>query len=57
MALGERGIKTFKQIAEWSEDDLAYFDRELNLKGRAVRDSWVEQAKGLATDLTPVLPD
>jgi predicted flap endonuclease-1-like 5' DNA nuclease len=57
LALGERGIKTFKQIAEWNADDLAYFDRELNLKGRAVRDGWVEQAKGLATELTPVLPD
>jgi predicted flap endonuclease-1-like 5' DNA nuclease len=58
MALADRGINRFAQIAKWGEDDLAYFDRELNLKGRAVRDDWVAQAKALAgEEPIPILPD
>jgi predicted flap endonuclease-1-like 5' DNA nuclease len=57
LALAERGINRFAQIADWGEDDLAYFDRELNLKGRAVREGWIEQAKALASEPTPILPD
>lgn len=47
-ALAERGVTTFAQIAEWTANDLAQVDAELGLKGRAVRDSWVAQAKRLA---------
>ena len=57
LALADRGVSRFAQIAEWSEDDLAFFDRELNLKGRAVREGWIEQAKALAVEPTPILPD
>lgn len=45
LALAERGVTQFAQIAAWSADDLTYFDRELKLLGRAVRDGWVEQAR------------
>lgn len=39
------GITTFKQIAQWSADDIAKFDEELNFKGRIEREEWVKQAK------------
>ena len=57
LALADRGVSRFSQIAEWTDDDLAYFDRELNLKGRAIREGWVEQAKALTSEPIPVLPD
>ena len=47
-ALQARGVNRFAQIAAWTEDDLAEFDRALALKGRAVRDRWVAQARRLA---------
>jgi predicted flap endonuclease-1-like 5' DNA nuclease len=46
--LGELGVRSFKDIAAWTEDDLASFDRQLDLKGRAVRDAWVAQARRFA---------
>jgi predicted flap endonuclease-1-like 5' DNA nuclease len=48
IALAERGIRRFADIAAWTGDDLARFDAELSLKGRAVREAWVAQAKRLA---------
>jgi predicted flap endonuclease-1-like 5' DNA nuclease len=59
LALADKGVKSFDQIADWTEDDLAFFDRELNLKGRAVREGWIDQAKTLAgRPLSPVaLPE
>jgi predicted flap endonuclease-1-like 5' DNA nuclease len=57
LALADRGVSTFSQIAAWTEDDLAYFDRELNLKGRAVREGWIDQARAMTGELTPALPD
>jgi predicted flap endonuclease-1-like 5' DNA nuclease len=57
LALADRGVSRFSQIAEWTDDDLAYFDRELNLKGRATREGWVDQAKALASEPIPILPD
>jgi predicted flap endonuclease-1-like 5' DNA nuclease len=45
MGLAERGVVSFSQIAAWTEDDLADIDKALDLKGRAVRDAWVAQAK------------
>jgi len=47
-ALAERGVTRFAQIAAWTEADLAEVDAALSLKGRAVREAWVEQAKRLA---------
>jgi predicted flap endonuclease-1-like 5' DNA nuclease len=47
-ALTERGVTRFSQIAAWTAEDIAAVDAELSLKGRAVRESWVAQAKRLA---------
>jgi predicted flap endonuclease-1-like 5' DNA nuclease len=47
-ALTERGVTRFSQIAAWTADDLAQVDAELSLKGRAVREAWVAQAKRLS---------
>ena len=44
-ALAERGVTRFAQIAAWTAADLAELDKALDLKGRAVRDAWVAQAK------------
>ena len=49
LALAERGVTRFAQIAAWTADDLATFDADLALKGRAVREAWVAQAKRLAS--------
>ncbi len=49
-ALGERGVTRFEQIAAWTENDLAEVDKALDLKGRAVRDAWVAQAKRFAAE-------
>ena len=42
------GIRTWKQIAEWNDDDLRAFSELLAFKNRAARDHWQEQAKLLA---------
>ena len=47
-ALAELGVTSFAQIAVWTADDLAAMDAKLSLKGRAVREAWVSQAKRLA---------
>jgi predicted flap endonuclease-1-like 5' DNA nuclease len=47
-ALAERGVTAFAQIAAWTEAELSEIDAALNLRGRALRDDWVGQAKGLA---------
>lgn len=47
-SLAELGVTRFRQIADWSADELDSFDKLLNLKGRADRDAWVAQAKRLA---------
>lgn len=39
------GVTSFKQIAEWTEADIAKFDEELSFKGRIEREEWVKQAK------------
>ena len=50
IALAERGLTRFAQIAAWTEEDLASVDKALDLKGRAARDAWVAQAKRFAAD-------
>jgi predicted flap endonuclease-1-like 5' DNA nuclease len=47
-SLADLGVTRFSQIAGWSAEDLARFDKQLNLRGRADRDAWVSQAKRLA---------
>jgi predicted flap endonuclease-1-like 5' DNA nuclease len=47
-SLAERGVTTFAQLAAWTAKDLAEADAALSLKGRAVRDAWVAQAKRFA---------
>ncbi len=47
-ALAERGVTRFAELAAWTTDDLAIVDAALSLKGRAVRDAWVAQAKRFA---------
>jgi predicted flap endonuclease-1-like 5' DNA nuclease len=49
-ALTERGITTFAQIADLTEERLADLDADLGLKGRAARDEWVAQARRLAEE-------
>jgi predicted flap endonuclease-1-like 5' DNA nuclease len=42
------GIGTFRQIARWTERDVAEFDAKLpEFPGRIVRDQWVTQARAL----------
>ncbi|MGY3439547.1 MULTISPECIES: NADH-quinone oxidoreductase subunit E [unclassified Marinovum] len=52
------GFYHFDQIANWSEDEIAWVDQHLEgFKGRVTRDAWVSQAKALAdggaADATP----
>ena len=45
------GVLFFWQIAEWTEDDVAYVDDRLDVfKGRIERDAWVKQAAHLAQE-------
>ena len=42
------GITTFRQIARWSDRDVAEFDAKLpEFPGRIVRDQWVTQSRAL----------
>lgn len=44
--LNDLGIYTFRQIAKFSDQDLAWVDDNLTaLKGRCFRDDWIGQAK------------
>ena len=47
-ALAARGISTFAQLADWTEEQAQAFDSELSLKGRVARDAWIAQARRLA---------
>jgi predicted flap endonuclease-1-like 5' DNA nuclease len=46
--LAARGIRTFAQLADWTEEQAQAFDSELSLKGRVARDAWIAQARRLA---------
>jgi len=39
------GVTTFKQIAEFTPEDVERIDGELNFKGRIEREEWIAQAK------------
>jgi large subunit ribosomal protein L21 len=47
------GITSWNDIAAWSEADIAKWDEELKLRGRATREEWVEQAKELLAGKPP----
>ena len=47
------GISSWKQIAAWTDEDLAKYDGELGLRGRAKREEWVEQARDLLAGKPP----
>lgn len=42
------GIWTYKQIAGWTADEVAWVDDYLSFSGRIGRDDWIGQAKTLA---------
>jgi hypothetical protein len=47
--LGQLGVKSFAEIADWSDADIDRIDAQLGVfAGRIRRDNWVEQAKFLA---------
>ncbi|EDZ45030.1 NADH dehydrogenase-ubiquinone oxidoreductase, chain e [Rhodobacterales bacterium Y4I] len=45
--LNELGFYHFDQIADWTEEEIAWVDSRLQFRGRIARDGWVEQAKRL----------
>lgn len=47
------GVTSLVQIAAWKKADIAKFDEELDLRGRAERDEWVAQAKDLVAGKPP----
>ncbi|MGE0045000.1 MAG: hypothetical protein AB7T08_04495 [Hyphomonadaceae bacterium] len=47
-SLNALGIHHFDQIAEWSRANIAWVDQYLRLRGRIIRERWVEQAQELA---------
>ena len=51
VALAAQGVTRFADIARWTEADLLDVDKALDLKGRAVRDAWVAQAKRFASEI------
>lgn len=47
------GITSWEQIAGWTGEDIARLDKDLALRGRVVREEWVEQAKELLDGKPP----
>lgn len=47
------GIGSWSDIAAWTEADVAKWDEELKLRGRATREEWVEQARELLAGKPP----
>ena len=45
--LRSHGIRTWRQIAQWDEDELRAFSELLAFKNRATREQWKEQARAL----------
>ena len=46
--LNELGIYQFKQIADFTSDNVAWVDKYISFPGRIDREEWVSQAKSLA---------
>jgi large subunit ribosomal protein L21 len=51
--LREAGIKSWNDIAAWTDADVEKYDHDLGLRGRAKREEWVEQAKELLAGKPP----
>jgi predicted flap endonuclease-1-like 5' DNA nuclease len=49
-ALQAHGVTRFAELATWTPEQLAAFDSEMNLRGRALRSDWVAQARALSAD-------
>jgi large subunit ribosomal protein L21 len=47
------GIMNWETIAAWTDEDVAKWDAELALRGRATREEWIEQAKELLAGKPP----
>ncbi|WP_413990541.1 50S ribosomal protein L21 [Labrys okinawensis] len=47
------GIVSWNEIAAWTDEDVAKWDEELALRGRATREEWVTQAKELLAGKPP----
>jgi predicted flap endonuclease-1-like 5' DNA nuclease len=47
--LNALGVRTYEQIANWTSADIERVSRVLDFKGRIERESWVEQARILAS--------
>ena len=47
LKLNDLGITTFRQISEFTPEDIERINDRLPFKGRIERDRWVEQAKGI----------
>jgi large subunit ribosomal protein L21 len=47
------GVQTWDEIAAWTAEDVAKWDAELALRGRATREEWVEQARDLLAGKPP----
>ena len=45
--LAKAGVVSFRQIADWTADDVARMDALLDARGRIERDRWVEQCREL----------
>lgn len=46
--LAERGVTRFADIAAWTAEDVATFDRDMKLMGRIDREAWIAQARRFA---------
>lgn len=47
-SLAERGVTRFADIAAWTAEDIARFDKDMKLMGRVEREAWVAQAQRFA---------
>jgi len=47
LALAERVVTRFAQIAAWTEEDVAGLDKDMKLMGRIGREAWIAQASRL----------
>jgi len=50
--LNELGITTFEQVANFTDEEIAFVDETLNFKGRIEREDWTGQAKALLAEAT-----
>lgn len=48
--LNELGIYHFSQIADFTEENVAWVNSHLRFKGRIQREKWIEQAKAFAAE-------